>query len=161
MVSYGVAKARAMARKSNWNEEEYTSKATITWADSEWEYELEIENEDMERILKPGLKSTPRSLQERTPKQTAQPSRRWLESATITITSTTTRLSTGIMRLGQNSNGNAERGDKFPKHPRAEPKGSYLRPRCLCGAFQPSCNKQTQCRKRWLVGDSEASVSVA
>ena len=47
MVSYGVAKARAMARKSNWNEEEYTSKATIIWADSEYEYELEIENEDM------------------------------------------------------------------------------------------------------------------
>ena len=38
--------------------------------------------------------------------------------------------------------GSVERGDKFPKHPRAEPKGSYLRPRCLCGAFQPSCNKQ-------------------
>lgn len=48
MVSYGVAKTRAMARKSNWNEEEYTSKATITWADSEYEYELEIENEDMD-----------------------------------------------------------------------------------------------------------------
>lgn len=48
MVSYGVAKARAMARKSNWDEEEYTSKATITWADSEYEYELEIENEDMD-----------------------------------------------------------------------------------------------------------------
>ena len=48
MVSYGVAKARAMARKSNWNEEEYTSKATITWADSKYEYELEIENEDMD-----------------------------------------------------------------------------------------------------------------
>lgn len=37
-----------MASKSNWNEEEYTSKATITWADSEYEYELEIENEDMD-----------------------------------------------------------------------------------------------------------------
>ena len=48
MVSYGVAKARVMASKSNWNEEEYTSKATITWADSEYEYELEIENEDMD-----------------------------------------------------------------------------------------------------------------
>ena len=48
MVSYGVAKARAMARKSNWNEKEYTSKATITWADSEYEYELEIEDEDFE-----------------------------------------------------------------------------------------------------------------
>ena len=32
MVSYGVAKARAMASKRNWNEEEYTSKAIITWA---------------------------------------------------------------------------------------------------------------------------------
>ena len=48
MVSYGVAKARAMASKRNWNEEEYTSKAIITWADSEWEYELEIDNEDMD-----------------------------------------------------------------------------------------------------------------
>lgn len=27
---------------------EYTSKAVITWADSEWEYELEIKNEDMD-----------------------------------------------------------------------------------------------------------------
>ena len=47
MVSYGVAKARAMASKRNWNEEEYTSKAIITWADSEYEYELEIDNEDI------------------------------------------------------------------------------------------------------------------
>jgi hypothetical protein len=48
MVSYGVAKARAMESRTNWNEEEYTSKAIITWADSEYEYELEIENEDMD-----------------------------------------------------------------------------------------------------------------
>lgn len=48
MVSYGLAKARAKAGKKNWNEEEYTSKATITWADSKFEYELEIENEDMD-----------------------------------------------------------------------------------------------------------------
>jgi hypothetical protein len=48
MVSYGVAKARAMASKRNWNEEEYTSKATITWADNDYEYELEIDNEDMD-----------------------------------------------------------------------------------------------------------------
>ena len=100
MVSYGVAKARAMARKSNWNEEEYTSKATIT------------------RTSRLGLKSTPRSLQERMPRQTAQPSRRWLESATIMTTLTTTRLLTGTTRLGQNSNGNAERGDNLPKHPK-------------------------------------------
>ena len=48
MVSYGVAKARAMASKRNWNEEEYTSKATINWADNDYEYELEIDNEDMD-----------------------------------------------------------------------------------------------------------------
>jgi hypothetical protein len=48
MVSYGVAKARAMESKTNWNEEKYTSKAIITWVDSEYEYELEIENEDMD-----------------------------------------------------------------------------------------------------------------
>lgn len=46
MVSYGVAKARAMASKRNWNEEEYTSKAIITWVDIEYEYELDIENDD-------------------------------------------------------------------------------------------------------------------
>lgn len=48
MVSYGVAKARVMASKRNWNEEEYTSKAIITWADSKYEYDLEIDNEDMD-----------------------------------------------------------------------------------------------------------------
>lgn len=48
MVNYGVALARAKANRRNWNEEEYTSKAIITWADSEWEYELEIDNEDMD-----------------------------------------------------------------------------------------------------------------
>lgn len=48
MIGYGLAKARAKANRRNWNEKEYTSKAIITWADSEWEYELEIDNEDMD-----------------------------------------------------------------------------------------------------------------
>ncbi len=46
MISYGEALARAKATKLDWNEEEYTSKAIITWADNEYEYELEVENED-------------------------------------------------------------------------------------------------------------------
>ena len=46
MISYGEAKARAMRWNPNWNETTYIAKATITWFDEEWEYELEVENED-------------------------------------------------------------------------------------------------------------------
>lgn len=48
MISYAQAKARAMAGKRNWNEEEYISKAVITWVDSDYEYELEVENNGYE-----------------------------------------------------------------------------------------------------------------
>ena len=47
MISYAQALRRARAAKSDWNAEERIFKATITWADAEWEYEVEIENEDM------------------------------------------------------------------------------------------------------------------
>ncbi len=47
MITYAQALSRAKAAKSDWNEEERISKAVITWADSEWEHEAEIENEDM------------------------------------------------------------------------------------------------------------------
>lgn len=46
MVSYGIAKARAKANRTNWNARTEITKAIITWADSEYEYELEIPNED-------------------------------------------------------------------------------------------------------------------
>ena len=46
MVSYGMAKARAMANKTDWNERTEITKAVITWFDADYEYELEIENED-------------------------------------------------------------------------------------------------------------------
>ena len=46
MVSYGIAKARAKAWRKDWNERTEITKAIITWADSEYEYELEIENDD-------------------------------------------------------------------------------------------------------------------
>ena len=46
MVSYGIAKARAMANRIDWNERTEITKAIITWVDAEYEYELEIENED-------------------------------------------------------------------------------------------------------------------
>ena len=45
MISYGMALARAKAAKSNWNEEEYITKAVITWADADYENELEVEND--------------------------------------------------------------------------------------------------------------------
>lgn len=48
MISYAEALSRAKAGKPNWNEEERISKATITWADSDWEHETEIENDGME-----------------------------------------------------------------------------------------------------------------
>ena len=43
MVSYGMAKARAMANRADWNERTEITKAVITWVDDE--YDLEIENE--------------------------------------------------------------------------------------------------------------------
>ena len=46
MVSYGIAKARAMANKTDWNERTEITKAVITWFDADYEYDLEIENED-------------------------------------------------------------------------------------------------------------------
>ena len=46
MVSYGIVKARAMANRTDWNERTEITKAVITWFDAEYEYELEIENED-------------------------------------------------------------------------------------------------------------------
>ena len=46
MVSYGIAKARAMANKTDWNERTEITKAVITWVDDEYEYDFEIENED-------------------------------------------------------------------------------------------------------------------
>ena len=46
MVSYGIAKARAMANRTDWNERTEITKAVITWVDDEYEYDLEIENED-------------------------------------------------------------------------------------------------------------------
>ena len=46
MVSYGIAKARAMANRTNWNERTEITMAVITWFDEDYEYDLEIENED-------------------------------------------------------------------------------------------------------------------
>ena len=46
MVAYGIAKARAMANRADWNERTEITMAVITWFDAEYEYELEIENED-------------------------------------------------------------------------------------------------------------------
>ena len=46
MVSYGMAKARAMANRADWNERTEITKAVITWVDDKYEYDLEIENED-------------------------------------------------------------------------------------------------------------------
>ena len=46
MVAYGIAKARAMANRTDWNERTEITKAVIPWFDADYEYELEIENED-------------------------------------------------------------------------------------------------------------------
>jgi len=47
MISYGLAKARAMAGRDDWNAREAIRSATILWYDTEEEgYELEVENED-------------------------------------------------------------------------------------------------------------------
>jgi len=48
MITYAQALSRAKAAKSDWNEDERISKAVITWVDSEWEYEAEVENDGME-----------------------------------------------------------------------------------------------------------------
>ena len=46
MVSYEIAKARAKAWRTDWNERTQITKAIITWVDKDYEYELEVENED-------------------------------------------------------------------------------------------------------------------
>ena len=46
MVSYGIAKARAMANRADWNERTEITMAVITWFDEDYEYDLEIENKD-------------------------------------------------------------------------------------------------------------------
>lgn len=46
MVSYGIVKARAMANRTDWNERTEITMAVITWFDTDYEYDLEIENED-------------------------------------------------------------------------------------------------------------------
>ena len=46
MVAYEIAKARAMANRTDWNERTEITKAVITWFDADYEYDLEIENED-------------------------------------------------------------------------------------------------------------------
>ena len=46
MISYAEALSRAKANRTDWNERERIAKAIITWVDSEYEYELEIENDD-------------------------------------------------------------------------------------------------------------------
>ena len=48
MISYAEALSRAKANKTDWNERERIAKAIITWVDSEYEYELEIENEGLD-----------------------------------------------------------------------------------------------------------------
>lgn len=47
MVAYGIAKARAMAGRTDWNERTEITKAVITWYDENYEYELEVENDGM------------------------------------------------------------------------------------------------------------------
>ena len=46
MVAYGIAKARAMANRADWNDRTEITMAVITWFDADYEYDLEIENED-------------------------------------------------------------------------------------------------------------------
>ena len=46
MVSYGNANARAMANRTDRNERIVISMAIITWFEEDYEYDLEIENED-------------------------------------------------------------------------------------------------------------------
>ena len=46
MIAYGIAKARAMANRTDWNERTEITMAVITWFDADYEYDLEIENED-------------------------------------------------------------------------------------------------------------------
>ena len=48
MISYAEALSRAKANRTDWNERERIAKASITRLDSEYEYELEIENEGMD-----------------------------------------------------------------------------------------------------------------
>lgn len=76
MVSYGMAKARAMANRADWNERTEITKAVITWVDDE--YDLEIENEyrmdDAE--FTDWVEKNAESLQRQMRKKTEQPLRK-------------------------------------------------------------------------------------
>ena len=142
MVSYGVAKARAMARKSNWNEKEYTSKATITWADSEYEYELEIENEDMDEDFEAWIEKHAEELA----REDAEANGTTFEE--VVGISYDYDYIDDDEAFDRNYEACAEfewecrTGREPPQAPKgAEPKGSHLRPRCPCWVFLPRHNK--------------------
>ena len=46
MVSYGIAKARAMANRADWNERTEITMAVITWFDADYEYEDRMDDEE-------------------------------------------------------------------------------------------------------------------
>ena len=51
MVSYGIAKARAMANRTDWNERTEITKAVITWLDADYEFTAWVE-ENAESLAK-------------------------------------------------------------------------------------------------------------
>ena len=46
MVSYGIAKARAMANRADWNERTEITMAVITWFDADYENEDRMDDEE-------------------------------------------------------------------------------------------------------------------
>ena len=97
MISYAEALSRAKANRTDWNERERIAKAIITWVDSEYEYELEIENEGMDDT-------------EFT--ETAQPLTRLPASTTKRKRLTMMPSSKRTTKHGLNLNGNAKTTDK-------------------------------------------------
>ena len=64
MVAYGIAKARAMANRTDWNERTEITKAVITWFDEDYEYDWRLKTRTgwTTRSSPHGLRKTQKAL---------------------------------------------------------------------------------------------------
>ena len=109
MVSYGIAKARAMANRTDWNERTEITKAVITWFDEDYEYDLEIENEDRmdDEEFTAWVEETQKTLLRQIQKQMKRFLRALTESTSRRTTLMTMPFSMRSTKTPANLNGNA------------------------------------------------------
>ena len=109
MVAYGIAKARAKANRTDWNERTEITKAVITWFDADYEYELEIENEDRmdNEEFTAWVEENAESLQRQMPKVSTRFARKSTASTLRKRKSTTMPFSMRSTKTPANLNGSA------------------------------------------------------